>query len=134
MFEHFVKRPFHLRRHQKGPFAEERRRYLEHLFEEGRSLYTLHHATGLLLSIALLLPPDRGLIRMGQIEAAAERWLVSPPRQFRSDHSRHKAKRTFIFYRRVGFASWGGWINALSRFLSNRNLTPSYISRNTNAV
>jgi len=108
MFEHFVKRPFHLRRHQKGPFAEERRRYLEHLFEEGRSFYTLHHATGLLLSIALLLPPDRGLIRMGQIEAAAERWLVSPPRQFRSDHSRHKAKRTFIFYAK-------GWLRFLGR-------------------
>ena len=31
MFEHFVKRPFHLALYRNGPYAEERSRFLAHL-------------------------------------------------------------------------------------------------------
>ena len=55
MFDHFITRPFHLALHREGPFADERRRFLEHLRQEGRAFLTLKHATSLLLSMAQLL-------------------------------------------------------------------------------
>ena len=36
MFEQFIKRPFHLARYRNGSYAEERRRFLAYLVQEGR--------------------------------------------------------------------------------------------------
>lgn len=117
MFDQFITRPFHLTQHREGPYADERRRFIEHLSEEGRSFHTLKHATALLLSIARLIPADRQCIDRVKIEAAAERWLAAPPRDFSSPDSRRKAKNNFIFYAK-------SWLRFLGRLDEHIEPTP----------
>lgn len=52
MFEHFVRRSFHLKRYRTGPYADERRRFLAHLVDEGRCLGRLKTINWLLLEVA----------------------------------------------------------------------------------
>ncbi len=100
MFEEFFQRPYHLARHRAGPYAEERQRYLSHLKEEGRASITLKHTAGLLLSIARHISANRDAVTPAQVECAAENWLHSQPRTYRSSKGRYKAKTTFMFHAR----------------------------------
>ena len=52
MFERILKDPNALARHQNGPFAEERRRYLAHCVSERMSYETLRGTANYLLIVA----------------------------------------------------------------------------------
>lgn len=62
-------------RHERGPMAEERRRYLMHLKERGLSRYSLYHYAvyALWVTRRLKLTSHRR-VSLDEIDAAAERW------------------------------------------------------------
>jgi len=62
-------------RHERGPMAEERRRYLRHLKERGLSRESLHRYAVYALCVVrwLKLTPDRR-VSLDEVDAAAERW------------------------------------------------------------
>ena len=81
MFDRFLKDPHALERHQKGPFAEERHRYLTHCIRQQMAWETLRGTASYLLVIAqeLRLAERPGeLITHKEIEAAADRWVHRP--------------------------------------------------------
>jgi len=117
MFDQFITRPFHLALHREGPFADERRRFLEHLHQEGRAFLTLKHATSLLLSMAQLLPLGQGSVSMADVEVASEQWLVTPPRDFVSSESRQHAKSKFIHNAK-------SWLSFLGRLKQDHQPAP----------
>lgn len=82
MFERILKDPKALARHQNGPLAEERRRYLAHFAaKEQTSRDTLHGLNNYLLIIAeaLRLEERPGeLISAEEVDAAVLRWINRP--------------------------------------------------------
>jgi site-specific recombinase XerD len=86
MFNQLFKRPQAMARHQNGPLAEERRRYLAHCAKQQMSLETLGQIARNTLIVATILrladrPRDR--ITRTEIAAEADRWVNrrSRPRQ-----------------------------------------------------
>lgn len=78
MFDKLYKRRHAVTRHENGPLAEERRRYLVHCAEQQMSPVTLGHVARYLLIVAKALrlaERPRELITRTEIEAAADRWV-----------------------------------------------------------
>lgn len=118
MFERFSKVPERVARFQKGPLAEERRRYLEHLATEGRGLSRLSAINATLLSIAEMIGPNLN-------------------RQFTSAELHDFAKRCFAKLRfptanarrehiwKTDFHFWASsWLRFLGRFETPPDNTP----------
>ena len=95
MFEQLFTRPAAIAYHHSSPFAEERRRYLSHLMEEGHSRSRLRSVAPLLISFAQHLPLHRGEIAASDIEASAEAWARTTQR---STLCLHAGKREFVFH------------------------------------
>ena len=85
MFEHILKNPKALARHQNGPLAEERRRYLAHCAAtEQTSRETLQSLDNYLLVIAEALRLDKRpgeLISADEVDAEVHRWINRPKPQ-----------------------------------------------------
>lgn len=81
MFERLFTRPWILSRHRDGPAAEERRRFLHHLADQGLSTTSLLRTAAYLLVIARALRvadrPDK-TIRLEEVERQALRWATRP--------------------------------------------------------
>src|SRR6266849_4424710 len=98
MFDRLFKRRQALARHQNGPLAEERRRYLEHCAKQQMSLVTLGHIARntLIVAKALRLSDRPGeLITRSEIAAKADHWVKRRPRARRVRNVR-VACRNFI--------------------------------------
>ena len=95
MIELLLSRRFHIARHYKGPYSEERQRYLASLIKEGRSRGTLQAIQSLLYTLAQWLPLERSSIAPTEVEAVAERWVNT---LHRSTKCCHTAKTWFIFH------------------------------------
>ncbi|QDT45191.1 Tyrosine recombinase XerD [Gimesia alba] len=78
MFDKLYKQPHAIARHQNGPLAEERRRYLVYCAEQQMSLETLEHIARKILIIARtlrLVERPGELITRTEIVSAAHRWV-----------------------------------------------------------
>lgn len=97
MFDQLFQRQGALARHQDGPLAEERRRFLLHCAKKQMALTTLRIIAGYILVVAkaLRLAERPGeLITSQEIKAAADRWAHrrSPRRSLQTGH---RAQRQF---------------------------------------
>jgi integrase/recombinase XerD len=105
MFERILKDPNALARHQNGPFAEERRRYLTHCVAERMSCETLRGTANYLLIVAnaLHLAERPGeLITQREIDAAAIRWVNRPRKRTKGiDTFTGHAVRWLTFLKRL---------------------------------
>jgi integrase/recombinase XerD len=150
MFDLLFQRSRALARHQNGPLAEERRRYLSHRADQGMAHNSLRCiASHLLASIQYLRLADRPCetILYAEIEEKANLWakrLPRPPKLKR----RHYARAQFLRYA----SSWlqflgrlqlpttppgpfAGQIAAFAEFLSHeKGLAPSTIKDRCSAV
>jgi site-specific recombinase XerD len=85
MFERIWKDPKALARHQNGPLAEERRRFLTHCYtKEQTTLESLQSIANYLLIIAEALHLDKRpgeLISPAEVEAEVHRWVTRPQPQ-----------------------------------------------------
>lgn len=86
MFETIFRRRPTIARHEQGPMAEERRRYLAHLAEGGTSPSYLYQKAEYVYWVARMLKLTPGLrLSPAEIDAAAERWAYRDrPRQFQT--------------------------------------------------
>ena len=78
MFEKLFRAADSLARHRDGPFAEDRRRFLDRCSQEGFSRVYLQASAHMLLGIAGELDASPGRsVTLAQIRAAANRWSRS---------------------------------------------------------
>jgi integrase/recombinase XerD len=97
MLEQLVKHPFHLRRYRNGPFADERRRYLTHLLEQGRGRRCLEDVNCLLLAIATQVDIYRKRpTTLAELHSLAEAWIDPVRRRSRQPKTLHVAKTEFF--------------------------------------
>lgn len=97
MFEDLFSSGHTLARHRDGPFAEDRKRFLEHCRLEGFSPRCVRESANMLLWIAgeLDASPGRSMV-LEQINAAADRWVrLKYPCESRSGRHIH-TKKVFI--------------------------------------
>jgi integrase/recombinase XerD len=118
VFEHFVKRPFHLALYRNGPYAEERSRFLARLVQEGRCTGRLKGINWLLLEVVkhLDLNGDRRYTRSA-LMAIAQLWQRN--RHFRSNRKRQARIAILDF---VFVAS--SWLRFLNRFEEEKEELP----------
>lgn len=95
MFEQLFSQPATIVHHNTSLFAAERRLYLSHLIEEGRSCHSLRLVAELLISYAQHLPLDRAEIHPSDIETLAEAWAKT---RHRSTACLRSGKRHFVFH------------------------------------
>ena len=75
MFNTLYRCPRTIARHENGPLAESRRRYLEHLAAQGAALHTLRGAAGIIYRAAIWMKLDEsGPVERKEVERAAKRW------------------------------------------------------------
>jgi integrase/recombinase XerD len=95
MFAQLFTQPATIARHHSLPYADERRLYLSHLIEEGRSRNSLRLIAELLISYAQHLPLHRAEVCALDIETSAEAWAKT---RHMSALCLHSGKRHFIFH------------------------------------
>lgn len=93
MFEQFFTQPVTIAHHHSSPYATERRQYLSHLMDEGRSRNSLRLIAELLISYAQHLPLDHAEISASDIEMSAESWAKT---RHRSALCLRVGKREFV--------------------------------------
>jgi integrase/recombinase XerD len=95
MFEQLFTQPATIAHHHSSPYATERRHYLTHLMEEGRSRNSLRIIAELLMSYMQHLPLHRADFCASDIKASAEAWAET---RHRSPSSLRSGKREFVFH------------------------------------
>jgi hypothetical protein len=80
MFEQLFKRRAAVISHHSAPFAVERKLYLRHLLDEGRSRKTLRNIAHLLFAVAHHLRLDGPEVTLLAVEAAAAAWAKTTRR------------------------------------------------------
>ncbi len=95
MFEQFFTQPSTIVHHDTAPYAAERRLYLSHLMEEGRSRNSLRFIAQLLISYAEHLPLQSAEVHSTEIEKSAEAWAKT---RRRSASCLRVGKREFVFH------------------------------------
>lgn len=118
MFEQFVKRPFHLAQYRNGPYANERKRFLAVLVQEGRCFERLQRLNWFLLEVAKQpeLSDDRRYTRRA-LMAVAVRWQRN-----RYPKSQSKRQSRIVILDFVFVAS--GWLRFLGRFEEEKEDLP----------
>lgn len=75
MFATLYRCPRTIARHEDGPLADSRRRYLEHLAAQGATLHTIRAAAGTIYRATTLMKLDEsGPVEQKDVERAAKRW------------------------------------------------------------
>jgi integrase/recombinase XerD len=112
VFDQLVKRSNAVWIYTTGRFAEERRTFLCHLNEEGRSPHTLRNINKLLLAIAERVNVRRpGEITEAQIIRAAKDWITKSCSPNSSTETRENATKRFVFVAKSWFRFLGKWHN-----------------------
>lgn len=118
MFERFSKVSGRVARFQNGPLAEERRRYLEHLSNEGRGFSRLSAINARLLSIAEMIGPAlQEQYTSNELREVANRWFAKL--KFPTAHTRREHIWTTDFY----FVA-SSWLRFLGRFETPQDDAP----------
>lgn len=108
MFEELFKDKSTIRRHQLGPLAKERRRYLAFKAEEGAARSTLCATASYVLAVANHMAlANRAAVPIEAVEAAANSWAQSPRKR--------NPKATFRGRRRAFKAVACSWLGFLGR-------------------
>lgn len=98
MFETLVRGAVHLERYQTGPYADERRRFLEHLRERGYSRGRLVGINRLLLCVARNVCLDGEVkFSVSQLKEIARRWIQSEPDRGSSEKTVRARELDFLF-------------------------------------
>jgi integrase/recombinase XerD len=118
VFEQFVKRPFHLAQYRNGPYAEERKRFLALLVQEGRCFERLQRFNWFLLEAGkqLDLSDGRRYARSALMNIAL-RWQRN-----RYPKSQSKRQSRIVILDFVFVAS--GWLRFLGRFEEEKEDLP----------
>jgi len=95
MFEQLFTQSATIAHHHSSPYATERRQYLSHLMEEGRSRNSLRTIAELLISYAQHLPLHRADICSSDIKFSSGAWVKT---RSRSTSSLHAGKREFVLH------------------------------------
>jgi hypothetical protein len=95
MFDQFFTQPSTIVHHDTAPYAAERRLYLSHLMEEGRSRNSLRLTAELLISYAQRLPLHGAEVHSTDIQKSAEAWAKT---RRRSASCLRIGKREFFFH------------------------------------
>jgi hypothetical protein len=75
MFKTLYRCPRTVARHENGPLADSRRRYLEHLAAQGAALHTIRAAAGTIYRATMMMNLDESSpVERKDVERAAERW------------------------------------------------------------
>jgi integrase/recombinase XerD len=75
MFHALYRCPRTIARHENGPLAESRRRYLEHLAAQGPAIHTIRAAAGVIYRATILMKLDESSpVERKDVERAAKRW------------------------------------------------------------
>ncbi len=75
MFNTLYRCPLTIARHENGPLAESRRRYLEHLAAQGAAFHTIKDAAGVIYRSAIWMKLDESSpVERKDVEQAAKRW------------------------------------------------------------
>ena len=86
MFNTLYRCPRTIARHENGPLAESRRRYLEHLAAQGAAIHTIRAAAGVIYRAVTMMKLDESSsVERKDVEHAAKRWAH---RWYRSASSR----------------------------------------------
>ena len=144
MFDRLYKRQHAIARHQNGPLAEERRRYLAHCAEQQMSLVTLGHVARNTLIVARVLRlRDRPgeLITRAEIVAEADRWVKRRRRGRKVQNVRRECRKfighairwlTFLGRLQAPAAVRRPYANLVAQFadymLQERGLTPRTVA------
>ena len=72
MFNTLYRCPRTIARHENGPLAESRRRYLEHLAAQGAAIHTIRAAAGVIYRATIL--DGSSAVERRSVERAAQRW------------------------------------------------------------
>jgi integrase/recombinase XerD len=124
MFGSLFAYPKVLARHQAGPVAEERDRYLVHRAREGIARATLRRVAAELLIVARWIDLSHGKrVTLQDIDAAARRWADHQQRRCRAD-SRRWSRQLFI-----GVAT--AWLRFLGRLADLPHEEPDAFADNT---
>src|SRR5271163_2040350 len=107
MFGSLFAYPKVLARHQAGPVAEERDRYLVHRAREGIARATLRRVAAELLIVARWIDLSHGKrVTLQDIDAAARRWADHQQRRCRADSGRDNY---LLGSQLLGYAFLDGW-------------------------
>jgi hypothetical protein len=75
MFHILYRCPRTIARHENGPSAESRRRYLEHLSVQGAAIHTIRAAAGVIYRATIMLKLDESsLVERRDVERVAKPW------------------------------------------------------------
>jgi hypothetical protein len=92
MFNTLYRCPRTIARHENGPLADSRRRYLEHLAAQGAAIHTIRAAAGVIYRAATMMKlDDSSQVERKDVERAAKRWAH---RWYRNASSRGPTKLT----------------------------------------
>src|ERR1700688_1587861 len=118
MFDSLFAYPNVLARHEAGPAAEDRDRYLVHRASEGIARTTLRRIAAELLIVARWIDLSHGKrVTLQDIDAAARRWAADQQRRCRADSGRW-SRQLFI-----GVAT--AWLRFLGRLADLSNDEPN---------
>lgn len=108
MFETLFRYPAIVARHQNGPFAEARERFLSHCYEQGMAQATLQRRAQELLVVAERIDITVGEeIKPSVIEAAADRWA--------REQRKRKRAQGLRWSRELFIQTAKGWLQFLGR-------------------
>lgn len=109
MFESLVKKAVRLERYRTGPYADERRRFLQYVAEQGRSPERLMSVNRVLLSVAqnVCLESDTKY-SASQLALIAKQWIDRAPQRGRSARAKRVRGLNFVFVARQ-------WLSYLGR-------------------
>src|SRR3954447_9670941 len=114
LFDQLFPYPRVASRHQNGPWADARCRYLHYLSVQGAAPLTLRHNARVLLVIARQMSWD-GFMKVDsdQIAAAADDWINRPQSLSRPGRHTRKAQGAGVFFRLVAHR-WFRFLGCLS--------------------
>ena len=128
MIKQLFKRGDAVRRQLAAPLASSRVAYLKHCAEQGAKPSTLGNVACTLAAVAEYLGlGEQGMVRLSELEAAAERWVCQDPR--RRGGNRETARQRFLRHGPVGCDSPAVW--KLLRPRSRLTLTSARSSSTT---
>jgi integrase/recombinase XerD len=119
MLEKLFTQPATIHNHNASPYAAERRLYLSHLIEEGRSRNSMRLIAELLISYAQHLPLDCAKVCASDIEISADAWAQT---RHRSAVCLRSGKRQFVFHATK-------WLRLLGRLYEPQAVHPFALER-----
>jgi len=119
MFNTLYRCPRTIARHENGPLAESRRRYLEYLAAQGAAIHTIRAAAGVIYRATILMKLDGSSpVERKNVQRAAKRWAH---RWYRNASSRGPEQTDKEFRQTTC-----NWLRFAGRLRESDRVTPPY--------